>query len=210
MNTLILIVPAVVLLIVAVVLLVVLLSLQRFRKRDEMHRAFGPDCAGYQAGPTDRPHAEEVAERGPMPAPLAIRPLSPASRQRYLSAWDGAESRAVDAPVLALSEADALVTRLLAERGFPVSDGRADDDRRQRGLLSAEHRGILQRVGAGRAIERTNSSDRADLEQVRQGLEHFRSVFQALIGLAGKDAVDEPYVDKPSAATRRSLRRAPR
>lgn len=208
-NTLILIVPAVVLLVVAVVLLVVLLSMHRFRKSDDLRRALGPDCE-HQAGSADRPHGQNVAERGPITPPPAIRPLSPASRQRYLRAWDGAESRALEVPVLALSEADALVTGLLAERGFPVSDGRTDDDRRRRELLSAEHRSILQRVSAGRAIEKANSSDRADLEQVRQGLEHFRSAFHAVIGMAGKDVVEEPYFDKPSAATRRSPRRAPR
>jgi hypothetical protein len=202
-NSLILIVPAVVLLIVAIVLLVFLLSIQRHRKDERRHHAEGEECdrAYGLAGRRDRPAAPERSERPERPerpgrfarssahAVLQIRPLSPDRRQCYVHAWSGAESRFVDSPVLALSEADALLTQLLAERGFPVSDVGPDEDRDQ-ATLSPEHAPVLQNYRAGQAIEQANSSARADPEQVRQGLQHFRLVFQALAGPTADDVAE--------------------
>lgn len=214
-NSLILIVPAVVLLIVAIVLLVVLLSIQRHRKDERRHHAEGEECdrayglAGRRTGAAapGRPERSERPgrfARSSARAVLQIRPLSPDRRQCYVHAWSGAESRFVDSPVLALSEADALLTQLLAERGFPLSDIGPDEDQDQP-TLSPEHAPMLQNYRAGQAIEKANSSARADTEQVRQGLQHFRLVFQALAGPTAED-VAEP---QPGPEHRYAARRIP-
>ena len=90
------------------------------------------------------------------------------------------QDRFTDSPVLALSQADALLSALLAERGLP-SDGL----RTQADLPASTCADILEQFRLGHVIEQANSTRRADLAQVRVGMEHFSRVFQALVSEPG-------------------------
>jgi len=172
----------IVLLVVAivVVLLIVAAVLAAARKKkrtQELRGTFGDEYDRTVETSDKRRDAErELAERKARHEQLDIRPLSAASRERYLTAWEGVQGRFVDAPVLALSEADALLTRLMAERGFPTDDLRTQED-----MLSVEHTHVLDGFRAGHAIEQANTTGSADTEQVRQGMLHFREVFDDLV-----------------------------
>lgn len=158
---------------------------RRRRQREQLRGTFGQEYDRTVEGADKRRDAErELLERKERHDALEIRPLSAASKQRYLAAWDGVQSRFVDSPVLALSEADALITRLLAERGFPTDDVRTQED-----MLSVEHTHVLDGFRAGHAIEQANTVGSADTEQVRQGMLHFRQVFEELVSEGG----DDPY-----------------
>ena len=137
-----------------------------------------PRPAASSRPPT--PGARRRLDRGPdlgrRPELVRVRPLPAASRQRYVAAWSGLQSRVVDRPALALGEADTVVERLLRERGFPV-----DDPRRAVDVLPAEHARVLDSYRAGHVLEQQNTSTRSDAEQVAQGLEHFRDAFEALV-----------------------------
>jgi hypothetical protein len=177
----------VVLAVAAVVLLALVAALvavaRRRRRREQLRGTFGPEYDRTVEGADKRRDAErELLERKERHDALDIRPLSAASRQRYLTAWDGVQTRFVDSPVLALSEADALITRLLAERGFPTDDVRTQED-----MLSVEHAHVLDGFRAGHAIEQANTVGNADTEQVRQGMLHFRQVFEELVSDGGND-----------------------
>lgn len=176
---------------VLVVLAVVaaLLAAARKRRRTEQLRGtFGSEYDRAVDGADKRQDAErELAERQERHAQLQVRPLPEASRQRYLAAWDGVQNRFVDAPVLALSEADALLTRMMGERGFPTDDVRAQAD-----MLSVEHTHLLEQFRAGHRIEQANTTGSADTEQVRQGMLHFRSVFEELVS----EGAGQPYPDE--------------
>lgn len=172
---------------IVVVLLVVVavVAAKRRKQTQELRNTFGSEYDRTVDGSDKRRNAErELAERKARHDSLEIRPLTSASRQRYLTAWSGVQNRFVDAPVLALSEADALVTQLLAERGFPTDDVRTQED-----MLSVEHADVLEGFRAGHAIEQQNTTGSADTEQVRQGMLHFREVFESLVG----EANGEPY-----------------
>ncbi|MCY7364253.1 MAG: hypothetical protein LH469_02895 [Frankiaceae bacterium] len=172
----------IVLLVVAivVVLLIVAAVLAAARKKkrtQELRGTFGDEYDRTVETSDKRRDAErELGQRKQEHEKLDIRPLSSASRQRYLTAWDGVQSRFVDNPVLALSEADALLTQLLDERGFPTGDSRESER-----MLSVEHGRVLEGFRAGHAIEQANTSNQADTEQVRQGMLHFRQVFEELV-----------------------------
>lgn len=174
--------------VIVVVLAVVagLIAWSKRRKRtQELRGTFGSEYDRTVEGADRRREAErELADRKSRHDALEIRPLSSASRQRYLTAWDGVQTRFVDSPVLALSEADALLTQLLAERGFPTDDVRTQED-----MLSVEHAHVLDGFRAGHAIEQQNTTGNADTEQVRQGMLHFRQVFEELVSEGG----NEPY-----------------
>lgn len=172
---------------VVVVLLVIaaVVAAKRRKQTKDLRGTFGSEYDRTVEGSDKRRDAErELAERKARHDSLEIKPLTSASRQRYLTAWSGVQNRFVDAPVLALSEADALLTQLLAERGFPTDDVRTQED-----MLSVEHADVLDGFRAGHAIEQQNTTGSADTEQVRQGMLHFREVFESLVG----EGNGEPY-----------------
>ena len=119
--------------------------------------------------------------RGAPDTPAQLRPLSAATRQRYLAAWEGVQTRAVDRPVLALSEADTIVARLLRERGLPEPELRTEADQRVVEGLGAAHRQVLDSYRAGHALEQANSSSRSDPEQVSEGMVHLQRAFLLLV-----------------------------
>ena len=196
-TTQIVVLVVVALLVVAVVAAVAALA-KRKRRTSELRGTFGSEYDRTVEGSDKRKDAErELAERKARHESLDIRPLSAASRQRYLTAWEGVQSRFVDSPVLALSEADALLTRLLGERGFPI-----DDERTQADMLSVEHTHVLDSFRAGHAIEQANTTGNADTEQVRQGMLHFRQVFEELVS----EGASEPYPTEQSDVRARENR----
>lgn len=128
-----------------------------------------PDAPTPPAPASDR--RRRTASSSDLPTPLPEH-----SRQRYLTAWTGVQHRFEDSPVLALSQADALLGALLAERGLP-SDGM----RTQADLPSGAGGKLLEEFRLGHLIEQSNSTRRADLAQVSVGMEHFRRVFEELV-----------------------------
>ena len=195
-----------VLLVVAVVAVLLVVAAvvavtRRRKQREELRSTYGAEYDRTVERADKRKDGErELAERKERHDSLQIRPLSAASRQRYLTAWDGVQNRFVDSPVLALSEADALLTRMLAERGFPTDDVRTQED-----MLSVEHAHVLDGFRAGHEIEQRNTTGNADTEQVRQGMLHFRSVFEELVS----ESPAEPYpaAEQPALAQDHAPRR---
>ena len=178
---------------VVVAVVVALLAVWKRRKTRDAERSeqlrgtFGPEYDRTVEATGKRRDAEkELAERKQRHDALDIRPLPEASRQRYLAAWDGVQNRFVDRPVLALTEADQLVTQVMAERGYPTAGTRVQAE-----MLSVEDASVLDSFRAGHAIEEANREDHADTEQVRQGMLHFRTVFERLVSDTGTK--DQPY-----------------
>lgn len=155
-------------------------------RSDEPHD--GPQIDASRAGAG--PPAADSRRRRPAPVQVQVRPLSPASRERYLTAWEGVQTRSTQRPVLALSEADAVVARILHERGLPVQEPRTSADRQALEALPPTHRQVLDSYRAGHALEQANSSSRSDPEQVAQGMVHLR---QAFLGLVEDDS--RPYAE---------------
>ena len=156
-----------VLLLVGAVIGVVLLR----RRRPPVARRTVP--AGSKRLP--RPGADRGTELT-RPEQLGIRTLTSAERQCYVTAWQGVQTRAESHPVLALSEADAVLDRVLRDCGYPVDDPRAPSD-----VLPGPHAEVLASFQAGHALEQRNSSSGSDADQVRQAMAHFRAAFDAVV-----------------------------
>ena len=182
-----------VLLIGALAVLVVVLR----RRRSERRSAPSGEAARpapTRSAPRGRPHTERERDLPRRTERSPVRPLSPAARTRFLAAWEAAQSRRAERPVLVLCEADTIVERLLVECGYPV-----DDPRPAAQLLPAEQARVLDSYRAGHALEQTNDSTRSDPEQVAQGLRHLSVAFEGVVG-AGAVRAQRSAPRRPTSA----------
>ena len=147
-------------------------------RRRALRQRFGPEYDRVVESTEDRRAAErELRDRERRHAELELRPLDPASRERYSASWEEIQARFVDAPNEAVGEADELVTRLVAERGYPTGD--YDD---QLAHLSVEHARTLDHYRQAHDINERNSRGEGTTEQLRQALVHYRALFADLLG----------------------------
>ena len=165
-----------VIVIVAVVLLVAVAVV--FNRRRALRQRFGPEYDRVVESADDRRAAErELRDRERRHAELELRPLDPAAHERYTQSWEEIQVRFVDAPEQAVGEADELVTRLIADRGYPTGD--YDD---QLSHLSVEHSRTLDHYRKAHDIHERNARGEATTEQLRQALVHYRALFADLLG----------------------------
>jgi hypothetical protein len=163
--------------IIVVVLLLIGLAVVMNRRR-ALRQRFGPEYDRVVESADDRRAAErELRERERRHAELELRPLDPASRERYATSWEEIQVRFVDSPEQAVGEADELVTRLIAERGYPTGD--YDD---QLSHLSVEHSRTLDHYRQAHDINERNARGEATTEQLRQAFVHYRALFADLLG----------------------------
>ena len=107
---------------VVVALIVIAWAIARSRRREKLRRRFGPEYERTvrEQGPGK---AETVLlERKQRVEKFPIRALGAAERERFISQWRGLQSRFVDDPKGAVTEADKLVIRVMQVRGYPKSD----------------------------------------------------------------------------------------
>ncbi|WP_439676181.1 hypothetical protein [Embleya sp. MST-111070] len=159
-------------------------------RRKHLQGRFGPeyDKAVEQYG--DRRVAERhLVDRERKHRDLDLKPLEPAAREQYATEWTDVQERFVDAPGDAVAEADALITRLMHERGYPTG---AHDTRIE--LLSVEHGHTLEHYRQAHEIARLNEAGRAETEDLRQAMIHHRALFDDLLG--------QTYRPRNSAASR--------
>jgi hypothetical protein len=164
-------------LVVVVVVLAVLLM--RSRRSHQLQEEFGPEYERAVEERGDRRQAEaELADRRERRAQLDIRPLEPGARERYAERWQAAQRRFVDQPAPAVAEADALVSAVMSERGYPVSD---EFDQRAADI-SVDHPVVVEHYRAAHAISLRATAGDASTEDLRQAMVHFRALFDELLG----------------------------
>lgn len=181
------------LVIVALVVIVALLVLVGWRmsRRRSLQKKFGPEYDRVVAEQDNRSAAEkELRERERRHAELELTPLSDAERTRYAAAWEEVQVRFVDSPTEAVGTADELVTRLIAERGYPT-----DNYDERLAHLSVEHARTLGHYRDAHEISQRNERGEASTEELRQALVHFRALFADLLGT---DPVADPPAHRPT------------
>lgn len=170
--------------IIAVVVLLIVIGLvvarQRRESATELRERFGPeyDRTVEERGSEKqaRQHLSDVRERR---EELDIRPLEPAARDRYQQRWDVVQTEFVDRPGPAVDQADAIVTDVMRERGYPVDDfdTRAD-------MMSADHPHVVEDYRQATDARRRYHDSGADAstEELRRAMVHYRSLFERLLG----------------------------
>jgi hypothetical protein len=166
-------------------------------RRRELRRRFGPEYDRVLAEKESRLAAErELRDRERHHARLELRPLPAESRQRYATRWSDIQAQFVDDPAAAVGAADELLTRLVAERGYPTED--YDEQLAQ---LSVEHARTLGHYRDAHDINRRNQRGEATTEQLRQALVDYRALFADLLGDGQLGRPEQPGPEERTADT---------
>jgi len=173
--------PKLIVIAVAAILIIAVLAWLYVRKRRsttrDLQQRFGPeyDRALREHGSKRKAEAK-LADREKRIEKLNIRDLDPIERERFLKRWESVQSRFVDSPKGAVTEADDLVSSLMKTRGYPVSDfnQRAAD-------ISVDHPRVVGNYRSAHEIALRVGKDEATTEDLRTAMIHFRSLFEELV-----------------------------
>jgi hypothetical protein len=166
--------------VIVIVLLVVVVAAVLFvgnqqRKRRQLRERFGPEYDRRVDAADDPKKAErELQELARQHDKLDITPLDLATRDRYLVAWNQVQAQFVDQPQTALESADALVSQVMRDRGYPVEDFAERSD-----LISVDHPKVVSHYRA--ATETRQRTDEVNTEEQRVAFVHYRELFSELL-----------------------------
>ena len=119
----------------------------------------------------------ELARREKTVSRFAIHELTPQQRDQFADAWRQQQAQFVDNPRGAVLEADALVTRVMAARGYPMADFET-----QAAYASVEHGQVVKNYREAHGIAERNRSGQADTEELRHAMICYRALFEDLVG----------------------------
>lgn len=147
------------------------------RRHARLRRKFGPEYARA----VDEYGSEREAERALRARERHVRklhlhPLGQRDLTRFSAEWTQIQALFIDSPSAAIRRADELIQAVMAARGYepePFEDRIAD--------LSVEHANVVQHYRAARALAESNRHGRADTEELRQALVHYRALFSGLL-----------------------------
>ena len=174
--------------VIVVLLAVIGLLLVRQRRSQQLKQDFGPEYRRTVAEHGDQRAAEkELTDRRRRVEKFEIRPLDPASRERYSEGWSATQRHFVDEPAAAVGEAHALVQEVMRDRGYPV-----EEDFEQRAAdISVDHPNVVENYRAAHQISSQARNGGASTEQLRQSMVHFRALFDDLLSRGDEQQTSE-------------------
>jgi hypothetical protein len=165
---------------VAILVIAVLARVYVRKRRSttaDLRQKFGPEYErAVLAHGSERQAEAKLADREKRVGQLNIRDLDPMERERFSKRWESVQSRFVDSPKGAVTEADDLVFSLMKTRGYPVSDfdQRAAD-------ISVVHPRVVENYRSAHEIALRVGKDAATTEDLRTAMIHYRSLFEELV-----------------------------
>ena len=167
----------IILAVTVIVIAAVAFLVWRQQRTKQLRQKFGPEYAHAVSQYGSEARAQNaLAEREHRMQKFHARALTHEEHDRFLERWTSVQGGFVDDPTDAIGQADNLVTELLNARGYPVGDfdKRAED-------ISVEHPQVVQNYRAAHAIADRQSKGQAATEDLRQGLVHYRALFDELL-----------------------------
>jgi hypothetical protein len=165
-----------------------------YMRRQKLRQRFGPE---YDRVLTEQDSAmaaeKELRGREKRHAQLDLKELPDDARRWYTEQWQQLQARFVESPEESIGAADDLVTRLIADRGYPIKD--YDE---QVTLLSVEHARTIGDYREAHDIAQRHANGAADTEELRQAIVHYRALVADLLG---QDPV--PHQVEPTNRSRR-------
>ena len=158
---------------------------QRRRKSESLRLRFGSEYETVLREQGVRSRAEaRLIERVRRVERYQLRDLAPAERERFLAQWDAVQSRFIDHPRGAVTEADELVNAVMLARGFPAAefDQRVAD-------VSVHHARAVESYRSANAIALRAGRNEATTEELRTAMIHYRSLFDELLQAPSSAAI---------------------
>jgi FtsZ-interacting cell division protein ZipA len=197
--------PPAALLIAAVVIVAILIvaswSYARRQRSDALQRSeqlreqFGSEYDRTVAEKGNVRSAEnELTARQKRVAGFDIRPLAAEEGRTFNDQWQVMQATFVDDPATAVHDADALIGRVMAARGYPESDyeQRSAD-------VSVDHPAILDHYRAAHEIALRQADGQANTEDLRQAVLNSHALFTEMVD--EPPTVTEPLTVEPSPDT---------
>jgi hypothetical protein len=164
-----------------VILVIAVLGWMYVQKRRSatanLRQRFGPEYErAVREHGSERKAEAKLVDRGKRVEKLNLRDLDLTEHERFLKRWKSVQSRFVDSPKGAVTEADDLVSSLMKTRGYPVSDfdQRAAD-------ISVDHPRVVENYRSAHEIALRVGTDGAITEDLRTAMIHYRSLFEELV-----------------------------
>jgi hypothetical protein len=171
----------------AIVVLGVLWSATRAKRTRRLRDTFGREYDRTVDKAGDRRTAErELRDRQKQHDELDIRPLAPESRDRYARRWQSTQTRFVDDPKGAVTEADALVQEVMQERGYPT-----EDFERRVADISVDHPDLVEKYRTAHGIAMSAERGEASTEDMRHSVRHYRALFAELLEVEDDSDVED-------------------
>ena len=163
---------------IVVVLVAVGAYLQhRKAKTQALRNRFGSeyDRAVLRHGSTKKAEAK-LSDRETRVEAFQIRDLGATERERFVSEWRTVQSRFVDHPKPAVTEADDLVNALLEARGYPLAgfEQRAAD-------VSVTYPRVMENYRLAHDIAVRPDRVEATTEELRTAMIQYRAIFDELV-----------------------------
>jgi hypothetical protein len=178
---------------ILVIVAVVAWTVWSGRRRERLRSRFGPEYeSSIREHGSQRKAESDLAGREKRRSELEIRAVGPTARTSYAQAWQQVQVRFVDAPSDAVREADALVSRLMSDMGYPMGDfeQRSAD-------ISVDHANVVENYREAHGISMANDRALASTEDLRQATVHYRALFDDL--LAYDQAPADPQESEAAA-----------
>jgi hypothetical protein len=170
-------IAGVVVIVLIIVVAVALYMRNRRKTTAGFRKRFGAeyDRAVLEHG-SERKAETKLADRETRVENLKIRALTAAERGRFSADWQSVQSRFVDHPKSAVTEADELVSSLMQARGYPVADfdQRAAD-------ISVDHPRLVENYRSAHGVAVRLGRDEASTEDLRTAMIQYRSLFDELV-----------------------------
>jgi hypothetical protein len=147
------------------------------KRRFALRERFGPeyDREVERLGSVGRAERELMA-REKRVHKQHLHPLPETQRIQFAADWRNVQTQFVDEPSEAVENAHALIKQVMVARGYTIErfDQRVSD-------LSVEHAGVVQHYRAAHELAIANREGRANTEELRQALVHYRALFKDLL-----------------------------
>jgi hypothetical protein len=173
--------PTMIALVVAASLVLAALAWLYVRRRKTttaaLRQRFGAEYERtVQEQGSERRAEAHLADREKRVEALMIRDLDATERERFAGQWHSLQSRFVDDPKGAVTEADTLVSSVMQARGYPVADfeQRAAD-------VSVDHPRVVTNYRSAHEVALRLGKGEASTEDLRTAMIHYRSLFEELV-----------------------------
>jgi hypothetical protein len=191
---------------IVVVAVVVLGAMMAKNRRTAMLRdRFGPEYDRAVASSDDKRAAEtELLARQKQRAQFDIEPLPEADRLRFAGEWRDQQERFLDEPAQAVDAADALITRVMEARGYPMRDFDLQAE-----LVSVDYPQTVENYRFAHAVQlrsqtqqagaEDSQTQQAGTEELREAMLRYRSLFDELLRPEGSDAAGAADQVRPAS-----------